>query len=335
MPYCRRTASGDARLALVFVVIVLCCFGVDGAPELAGLIAAAALLLGSWSDGAWIALVAERHGLGFWRALRELVERAKQAQGWCWASLFRGERDDSPHGSADAGSGSVGLLLWPFAEVRSQGVPPETVSPLPGQGTGAPAVFGPPPSLGGPVREGESADGLPAAGAAGSSPAAGAPGRQRHSVAAAPVNLVPTPLLGADEAVVLKRFECPREAIRRMLESAATPGEFSASLAFEREVIALCRDRQVVLAEIVESERQLAEVLAKDRATRQAAAVELEALRARKRAEVEAARAAIGREQQAAAAAEAARVERVEAPAPAPEYGWYTISGRGTICVRA
>ena len=79
---------GDTRIGLVFIAVVLCCFGVEGAEEIAGSIVFAALLLGGWSDGAWAALVAERRGLGFFGALRQQCTRSKEAQKWLCRFLF-------------------------------------------------------------------------------------------------------------------------------------------------------------------------------------------------------------------------------------------------------
>ena len=149
---------------------------------------------------------------------------------------------------------------------------------------------------------------------------------------AAPVEAAAVPLLTEEEAVVLRQFECPREAIGRMLESAVTGGEFSASLALEREVLELCRDRQGVLAELVASDRLLAEVLRKDRDARVEEAAEADAERRRREAEVAAAHVVLRREQQAARDAEAARAAAAiapPAPEPEPDYGWYTVIGRG------
>ena len=81
-------AFGGGRHALVFVAIVFFCVGDSGMSGLAGWIAYAALLLGSWSDGAWIALVAGRRRVGFWRAVYMLAAGEKEARRECWAALF-------------------------------------------------------------------------------------------------------------------------------------------------------------------------------------------------------------------------------------------------------
>ena len=229
-----------------------------------------------------------------------------------------------------------GLGLGGAGEAVSQGLgttdfvpaPVETGEPPPAGQATSPGGSGSQDSLEGVRDGGRASSASSSAGVIGSSPADDAPGRRHSPLPAAPVEPGPKPLLGSDNAVILQRFECPREAIRRMLESAVTAGEFSASLALEREVIELCRDRQSVLAEIVESERVLAEVLEKDRAARAAAAVELEALREAKQLELAGVRAALVREQEAAEAAR--RVADAPPPvAPAPEYGWFSVFGRG------
>lgn len=79
---------GGGRQALVFVAIVFFCMGRDGTSGLAGWIAYAALLLGSWSDGVWIAIVAGRRRTGFWRALYELAAGEREARRQCRAALF-------------------------------------------------------------------------------------------------------------------------------------------------------------------------------------------------------------------------------------------------------
>ena len=90
----RGTASwppdrfGGGRYALVFLAIVFGCVGDDGMSGLAVWIAYAALLLGSWSDGVWIALVAGRRRVGFWRAVYMLAAGEKEARRECWAALF-------------------------------------------------------------------------------------------------------------------------------------------------------------------------------------------------------------------------------------------------------
>jgi len=131
---------------------------------------------------------------------------------------------------------------------------------------------------------------------------------------------------------LLTAFECPRKEIARMLANAKTPGEFSASLSLEREVLELCRDRQTVLQAIVDSELQLAQILRNEATAREAEAARLEEER-----QEAAARAAAVREE-LAAAAESARMALAaaeeEEPAPVepepelPDYTWFSILGR-------
>ena len=79
---------GGGRVALLSVVLVLCCFRIEGMEALAGLVALAALMVGGLSDGAWVALVAARRGLGFFAALRQVFVRSEDAQKWFWRALF-------------------------------------------------------------------------------------------------------------------------------------------------------------------------------------------------------------------------------------------------------
>ncbi|MDE0175405.1 MAG: hypothetical protein OYH76_01210 [Defluviicoccus sp.] len=85
--------SGGGRFTLVTAALVFC-FSADPAAEgFAGWLAFAALLVGGASDGAWIALVATRRGVGFWRAWYQLCRREREAGKHCWAALFgKGER---------------------------------------------------------------------------------------------------------------------------------------------------------------------------------------------------------------------------------------------------
>ena len=158
--------------------------------------------------------------------------------------------------------------------------------------------------------------------------------------AAAPAS-PPGPPVIAYEPAILRTFECPREAIVRMLSSAVAEGQFSEALELEREVLVLCRDRQAILKELVGSEIELAAALNKSAAARAAEALKLETarreadarVRAAHEAMLEAARAEMAREAQAKAAAEAARSapSREQAPPPEPprDYGWFAVMGRG------
>ena len=79
---------GGGRMGLCLMAVVFCSAGGEETAGLAGWIAFAALVLGSMSDGAWIALAAERRGLGFWRAWRELLDGEKEARRQYWTALF-------------------------------------------------------------------------------------------------------------------------------------------------------------------------------------------------------------------------------------------------------
>lgn len=79
---------GGGRLSLCFMAIVFCAAGGEETAGLSGWIAFAALVLGSMSDGAWIALVAERRGVGFRRAWQALLTGERAAQRQYWTALF-------------------------------------------------------------------------------------------------------------------------------------------------------------------------------------------------------------------------------------------------------
>ena len=233
----------------------------------------------------------------------------------------------------------------------------------PAQSSGGPAPGGsslktllpeyePPSALSG---AGDDLQPTPAADNEAASSAAGAPGRRVGGAAAAAAGLPrrqsdpppaapaspPGPPVIAYEPAILRTFECPREAIVRMLSSAVAEGQFSEALELEREVLVLCRDRQAILKELVGSEIELAAALNKSAAARAAEALKLETarreadarVRAAHEAMLEAARAEMAREEQANAAAEAARSAPKEKKAPPPEpprdYGWFAVMGRG------
>lgn len=91
MPIPDRTGGG--RFALVFMAAAFCLGGSEATTGLAGWIAMAALALGCAADGAWLALVAGRRGVGLFAALREVSFGERAAQQRYWAALFgRGER---------------------------------------------------------------------------------------------------------------------------------------------------------------------------------------------------------------------------------------------------
>ena len=54
---------------------------------------------------------------------------------------------------------------------------------------------------------------------------------------------------------------CPQEKIARLLDAATTPGEISAALAKERELMRLCVERQSLALEVMKLERQMMEAL--------------------------------------------------------------------------
>lgn len=79
---------GSGRKALLVTAIVFCSPDASAGHALAGWLALAALVLGSTADGAWIAIVASRQRIGFWRALRQLVVKEREAQSRLWAVLI-------------------------------------------------------------------------------------------------------------------------------------------------------------------------------------------------------------------------------------------------------
>ncbi|MCY4318493.1 MAG: hypothetical protein OXE76_04730 [Alphaproteobacteria bacterium] len=167
------------------------------------------------------------------------------------------------------------------------------------------------------------------------SSAAGPSGRQADSLPAAPAS--PSGFsVAAYEPAVLRVFECPRQAIARMLSSAVNEAQFSEALELEREVLVLCRDRQAILKELVGSEIELAAVLRKSATARAAEALKLETarreadarVRAAHEAMLEAARAEHAREEAATRTLEPKRVSATP-PEPPRDYGWFAVMGRG------
>ena len=84
--------SGGGRFALIFAALLFCTSAQPATDGFAGLFALAALLLGSMSDGAWIALVAEREGTGFWRAWFHILRKYRDAQKHLWTALTGRDR---------------------------------------------------------------------------------------------------------------------------------------------------------------------------------------------------------------------------------------------------
>lgn len=81
--------TGGGRQALTIAAVAFCLAGSEATAGLAGWIALSALALGAAADGAWLALVAERRGIGLWGALRELGTGGRSTQERYWAALFR------------------------------------------------------------------------------------------------------------------------------------------------------------------------------------------------------------------------------------------------------
>ncbi len=79
---------GGSRMGLIVLAIVFATAGGDGTAGLAVWVAFSALVLGCIADGAWIALVAERRGIGLWRAWWELIRGEREARRQCWEALF-------------------------------------------------------------------------------------------------------------------------------------------------------------------------------------------------------------------------------------------------------
>ena len=175
----------------------------------------------------------------------------------------------------------------------------------------------------------------------GADPAAGgAPGRQAAPPPAAPAVSAAREAVFARQREVARAFECPREQIVRMLETAVEASEISASMGLEREVLQLCRDRWTVLRELMDAEQSLAEILLRSRVEREKAALALEEERreaiaraeAARQVAVEAARAAERRRLEAAAVQEEEpAVVVVPEPEPEPDpheiYAWFSIVG--------
>ncbi len=78
MPILDRTGGG--RFALAVMALVFCLAGEAATAGLAGWVALSALALGCAADGAWVALVAGRRGIGLWTVLRELASGERAAQ---------------------------------------------------------------------------------------------------------------------------------------------------------------------------------------------------------------------------------------------------------------
>lgn len=101
---------GSARLALISAAIVLGTVGREDGGNLAGWLAFSAFALGGWSDGAWLAIAAERRGTGLWRAWRETAAGERDARRQCWIALFGrdGQQPEGADAAADRRTGSSG-----------------------------------------------------------------------------------------------------------------------------------------------------------------------------------------------------------------------------------
>ncbi len=80
--------SSGGRVALILSALGFSTAADPTTAGLAGSLAFSALILGSASDGAWIALVAAQRRIGFWRALRELARKDREAQKHLWTALI-------------------------------------------------------------------------------------------------------------------------------------------------------------------------------------------------------------------------------------------------------
>ena len=87
--------SGGARSALILAAILFCTSSRPATDGLAGSLALAAIILGSASDGAWIALVAEHRRMGFWRASLEILNKHREAEKHLWSVLTEGTKHDA------------------------------------------------------------------------------------------------------------------------------------------------------------------------------------------------------------------------------------------------
>ncbi len=232
-----------------------------------------------------------------------------------------------------AGLLSGGLLLSPAAalpEGTGDALPPLPSSPSSPAPATPPSLPGPGPSAASPGAGGADR-GTPAASDNTAVPlSAGAPGRRSVFPAAAPASSAAAVF---QEPAILRVFECPRSAIARMLSAAVEEGEFSEALGLEREILALCRDRQALLAEIVASDRELAAALRASASARADEALRRETMRREADARVRAAHEAMLE----ASKAELARKEAdgaeeagtAPAPEPPPDYGWFAVTGSG------
>lgn len=81
---------GGSRMGLIVLAIVFATAGGNGTAGLAVWVAFSSLILGCMADGAWIALVAKRRGIGLWWAWWGLIRGEREARRQCWKALFGG-----------------------------------------------------------------------------------------------------------------------------------------------------------------------------------------------------------------------------------------------------
>ena len=79
---------GDGRIALALAACAFVVSWDEAGVRLAGWFAVAALGIGGWADGVWIATVSARRRLGYWRTLLELIVREGAARRHYWGSMF-------------------------------------------------------------------------------------------------------------------------------------------------------------------------------------------------------------------------------------------------------
>ena len=87
-------ADGRAggRMALLMAGLVFWISGEELGARLASWLLMAAVLLGGLSDGAWVALVSARRGVGLWRVWRALLSQGREGRRLYWLLLFGGNR---------------------------------------------------------------------------------------------------------------------------------------------------------------------------------------------------------------------------------------------------
>ena len=79
---------GDGRVALALAACALVVSGDEAGVRLAGWLAVAALGIGGWADGVWIAMVSAWRRLGYWRAFVAVTAGERAARRQYWQVLF-------------------------------------------------------------------------------------------------------------------------------------------------------------------------------------------------------------------------------------------------------